>query len=225
MCGRYSFVTAKQKLEKQLQIHLNRELQTSYNIAPTHFAPVIINDANQPLRYFNWGLIPHWSRDGKLSGKLINARKEGIATKPSFRMPIRQKRCLVPADSFYEWRPYGKKKVPYRICMRDDSLMMMAGIWDEWKLGDEIVRSFSIITTTPNNDMQLIHNRMPVIFLEKEKQQQWLSDISLDEVMELMQTPADNSLRIYRVSEMVNSVKSNSPHLHQEVIEPPTLFD
>lgn len=225
MCGRYSFVTAKQKLEKQLQIHLNRELQTSYNIAPTHFAPVIINDANQPLRYFNWGLIPHWSRDGKLSGKLINARKEGIATKPSFRMPIRQKRCLVPADSFYEWRPYGKKKVPYRICMRDDSLMMMAGIWDEWKLGNDLIRSFSIITTTPNNDMQLIHNRMPVIFLEKEKQQQWLSDISLDEVMELMQTPADNSLRIYRVSEMVNSVKSNSPHLHQEVIEPPTLFD
>ena len=225
MCGRYSFVTAKQKLEKQLQIHLNRELQTSYNIAPTHFAPVIINDANQPLRYFNWGLIPHWSRDGKLSGKLINARKEGIATKPSFRMPIRQKRCLVPADSFYEWRPYGKKKVPYRICMRDDSLMMMAGIWDEWKLGNDLIRSFSIITTTPNNDMQLIHNRMPVIFLEKEKQQQWLSDISLDEVMELMQTPADNSLRIYRVSEMVNSVKSNSPHLHQEVLEPPTLFD
>jgi len=225
MCGRYSFVTAKQKVEEQLQIHLNRELQTSYNIAPTHFAPVIINDANQPLRYFNWGLVPHWSRDGKLSGKLINARKEGISTKPSFRMPIRQKRCLVPADSFYEWRPYGKKKMPYRISLRDEGLMMMAGIWDEWKLGDEIVRSFSIITTTPNNDMKLIHNRMPVIFLEKEKQQQWLSDISLDEVLELMQTPEDNSLRIYRVSELVNSVKSNSPHLHEEVLEPPTLFD
>jgi len=225
MCGRYSFVTAKQKVEEQLQVHLNHELQTSYNIAPTHFAPVIINDTNQPLRYFNWGLIPHWSRDGKLSGKLINARKEGIASKPSFRMPIRKKRCLVPADSFYEWRPYGKKKVPYRIHLKDDSLMMMAGIWDEWKLGDELVRSFSIITTTPNNDMQLIHNRMPVIFLEKEKQEKWLSDISLDETLELMQTPADNSLHIYRVSEMVNSVKSNSPHLHEEVLEPPTLFD
>ena len=225
MCGRYSFVTTKQKVEEQLQIHLNHELQFSYNIAPTHFAPIIINDANQPLQYFSWGLIPHWGRDGKKSGKLINARKEGIASKPSFRMPIRQKRCLVPADSFYEWRPYGKKKVPYRIKLKDDSLMMMAGIWDEWKMGNEIIRSFSIITTTPNNDMELIHNRMPVIFLEKEKQKKWLSDISLEEVLGMMQTPADNSLHIYRVSETLNSVKSNSTDLHEEVLEPPTLFD
>ena len=226
MCGRYSFVTAKQKIEKQLQIQINTELRTSYNIAPTQFAPVIINDVEKPLKYFNWGLIPHWSRDGKLSGKLINARKEGIASKPSFRMPIRQRRCLVPADSFYEWRPYGQKKMPYRIRMKDESIMMMAGIWDEWKMGNQIVQSFSIITTTPNNDMELIHSRMPVIFSEKENQARWLSNkIDLNEVLEMIQTPADNLLHIYSVSELVNSVKSNSAQLHEEVLEPPTLFD
>jgi len=225
MCGRYSLAVSKVKLEEALKIKLENEIQSNYNIAPTHLSHVITNDQPNQLQKFYWGLIPHWSKDGKLNGKLINARSEGIASKPSFRMPIRQKRCLVLADSFYEWKPYGKKKVPYRIMMRNEAPMVMAGIWDIWQQGNQILKSFSILTTPPNEEMKLIHNRMPVIFSKSELWERWLDDISLEEALQMMQPVEDNSLKIYRVSEKLNSVNFSSEDLHHEVLEPPTLFD
>jgi len=208
-----------------MKIKLAEEIPPSYNIAPTHLSYVITNQQPNLIQQFYWGLIPHWSNDGKLSGKLINARSEGISSKPSFRIPIRQRRCLVLADSFYEWKPYGKKKVPYRIMMRNEAPMVMGGIWDVWQQGNQVVESFSILTTPPNEEMKLIHSRMPLIFSQPELWKKWLEDISLEEALDMMQPLENNQLKIYRVSEKLNSVKVNTEDLHHEVLEPPTLFD
>ncbi|MCC6724785.1 MAG: SOS response-associated peptidase [Saprospiraceae bacterium] len=225
MCGRFSLATTKEKLQQQLPfVEVPDELHLSYNIAPTQHAYVITNDDPGHLQYINWGLVPHWSEDGKNTGRLINARCEGIEEKPSFRLPIRQRRCLVPADSFYEWRTEGRQKVPYRILLKNNELMFFAGVWDIWRKGDHALRTFSIVTTDANEDMAGIHDRMPVVLTSPEQQRRWLESEDMAEIMQLLQTPPAQLLKKYRVSEKVNAVANNSPTMHQEVPEQPTLF-
>lgn len=226
MCGRYSFVTSEEKIKQQLGNHIDirEELQINFNIAPTHKAYIITNDEPTRLQHIMWGLVPYWSKEGKNSGKLINARSEGIASKPSFRMSIRQRRCLILADSFYEWRREGSKKLPFRIFLKSGELLLLAGIWDVWEQNDQRVKSFSIITTPPNKEMQSIHNRMPVIFNTLEKQAEWLQSDNLDHTLNMLKTPKNGLLDMYRVSEKVNSVRNNSVELHQKIVPPPTLF-
>lgn len=227
MCGRYSQVYSFEQLEQQLQIPLSSavSIPANYNVAPTQEAMVLTNDEPNMLQAFRWGLIPHWSRDSKQGARLINARREGIATKPSFRIPIRQRRCLVFADSFYEWRRSGQQKLPYRILRTNDELLVMAGIWDIWEKSGQPVRTFSIVTTEPNAEMEGIHNRMPVLLLNVDMQQRWLQDLPLEDTLELLQTPPDNVLKYYRVSQRVNSVRNNGAELHATVSDDPlTLF-
>lgn len=225
MCGRFSLAISKEKIQEALPfVEMGTNLRASYNIAPTQHAYVVTNEQPERLQYYTWGLIPYWSNDGKNNGKLINARSEGIESKPSFRIPIRQKRCLVLADSFYEWRREGTKKIPYRIFLKEHPLMLLAGIWDVWYNGDYAVKSFSILTTTPNKEMQTVHTRMPIILTTDELQNQWLEETNLGEVLSMLKTPEDDILKMYRVSEKVNSVKNDIPELHLEVPEPPTLF-
>ena len=227
MCGRYSQVYSFQQLEQQLQIPLSSavSIPANYNVAPTQEAMVLTNDEPNILQAFRWGLIPHWSRDSKQGARLINARREGIATKPSFRIPIRQRRCLVFADSFYEWRRSGQQKLPYRILRTNDELLVMAGIWDIWEKSGQPVRTFSIVTTEPNAEMEGIHNRMPVLLLDVDMQQRWLQDLPLEDTLELLQTPPDSVLKYYRVSQRVNSVRNNGAELHATVSDDPlTLF-
>ncbi len=225
MCGRFSLATSKEKLQQQLPfVETTETLRVSYNIAPTQHAYVVTDDQPERLQYLTWGLVPHWSNDGKNTGRLINARREGIETKPSFRIPIRKRRCLIPADSFYEWRREGVRKIPYRIFLENGELMLFAGIWDIWYSGDYGLKTFSIITTDANEDVSFIHNRMPVILTDPESQKRWLETDDLDEIANLMQTPPGCPIKMYRVSELVNSVVNNSPELHFEIPEPPTLF-
>ena len=225
MCGRFSFVTSKEKIKKQFgEIETDTTLRINYNIAPTQHAYIVTNDSQHRLQYLSWGLIPHWSKDGKNTGKLINARMEGIAAKPSFRLPIRKRRCWVLADSFYEWRREGSSKIPYRIFRKDGNILVLAGIWDKWYKGDYAVKSFSIITAPPNKEMQSVHNRMPVILTGEETQGRWLDDQPLEEVLSMLQTPPDGILDMYRVSQKVNSVRNNGPELHTQEEEPPDLF-
>jgi putative SOS response-associated peptidase YedK len=184
-----------------------------------------LNETPNELQHLIWGLVPYWSRDIKSGARLINARRESIASKPSFRIPVRQKRCLVLADSFYEWRRSGGQKVPYRIQPINKGILVMAGIWDEWHDANKRLRTFSIITTDPNKEMSDIHNRMPVLLLNSEDQQAWLSDQPLENTLDMLQTPPDGVLEYYRVSQMVNAVRNNSPQLHHPVNdEPLTLF-
>jgi len=221
MCGRYSFVPTKKQLDEQLpDVEIPATLQLSFNIAPTHRAYLIAGDQPHTLQQMVWGLVPHWSRDGANSGKLINARAEGILEKPSFRTPALRRHCLVPADSFYEWRTLpGKKKAPYRIRLKNGRLLMMAGIWDEWHSGDTRKRSFSIITTTPNKDVASLHNRMPVLLLDQNDQQRWLKTDDPEEIIKLLHPPSDDVLEMYRVSEKLNAPGLDGPGLHEKVAE------
>ena len=225
MCGRFSFVASKEKIETQFgEIEIGNNLRYNFNIAPTQHAYVITNDSPNRLQYVTWGLIPYWSRDGENKGKLINARMEGISTKPSFRLPIRKRRCLILADSFYEWKVTSNGKVPYRILLRNGALMAFAGIWDTWMKGDYAVKSFSIITSPSNLEMGQISSRMPIIFDNPKTQEAWLKSQELADVINMLKTPQDNILRIHRISEKVNSIKNNSPELHQAIPDSLTLF-
>lgn len=226
MCGRYSFAPKPKQLDAQLRdVQRPAELHISYNIAPTHQAYVIANDAPGTLQTMEWGLVPYWSADGKNAGRLINARAEGIEEKPSFREPLRSRRCLVPADSFYEWRNEpGGRKTPYRILPENGDLLFMAGIWDEWHHGDARKRTFSIITTPPNRELAPLHDRMPALLTSADAQKAWLLPLPLDELLSQLHSAADGWLRLYRVSEKLNRPGSDSAELHEEVPEQPTLF-
>lgn len=225
MCGRFSLAISKERISKKYQVDTPSEVFSNYNISPTQSAYVITNDNPEALARLQWGLIPHWSKDAKVGHNLINARRETIAGKPSFRIPIRKRRCLVLADGFYEWRKEGRQRIPYRITRREDPLMTFAGLWDIWQdASGELVRTFAIVTTPPNAEMADIHDRMPVI-LEGEEARAWLEDISLERTLNLLQTPPDGLLDIFPVSKRVNSVHCNSPDLYQRITLPPTLFD
>lgn len=227
MCGRFSFATSKEKLIKSFpDIEVNDTPIPNFNIAPTQHSPVITNEQPNSLQEFRWGLIAHWAKNDRIGGKLINARAETVISKPSFRMPIRKRRCLVVADSFYEWRTHGKTKIPFRITLKNDELLAFAGIWDYWDSPSGVkIYSFAIITTTANKDMSEVHERMPVILNTKETQDTWLADTDLDTTLSLMRPLPDNSLEMYRISPAVNSVNFNSKECHKPHNPPLTLFD
>lgn len=226
MCGRYSFAPKpKQRKALESMVVVPDELQISFNIAPTHFAYVISNDQPNQLQRMEWGLVPSWSANGKNSGKLINARAEGIEEKPSFREPIQSKRCLVPADSFYEWRPLTvNRKVPYRIFLKNEALMFMAGIWDAWNDAGKVRRTFSIITTTPNAEIAALHNRMPVLLPDAESQKKWLSPLPLNAVHSFLHPPEDHLLHLVRVSEKLNKPGYDAADLQEPLPDELTLF-
>ena len=226
MCGRYSNVPSKQQIAEQMPaLEFPEASHFSYNIAPTHSALVIANDTPRQLQCMEWGLVPRWSTDGKNAGKLINARAEGIEEKPSFRQPIQTRRCVVPADSFYEWKLMpGNRKVPYRILRPEGQLLFMAGIWDQWGSGAAAKRTFSILTTAPNAEISVLHNRMPVLLLTAADRERWLSDLPMPEVLVMLRPAPDHSLRLYRVSEKLNKPGYDAADLHQEEAEALTLF-
>ncbi|MEM0994412.1 MAG: SOS response-associated peptidase, partial [Bacteroidota bacterium] len=217
--------TSIKKIEEQFgQIRIVNPLPDNYNVAPTQKAYVITNSAPDQIESFHWGLLPFWSKEGKLSGRLINARSEGIAAKPSFRLPIRKRRCLVLADSFYEWKTINGQKIPYRILLPNDDLLVFAGIWEIWGKGQDRIPTFSIITIAPNKEMSEVHNRMPAVLLTEAEQQAWLADQELSEILPLLQTLPDDTLHLYRVSTKVNGVRNSGKALHEKWEAPPTLF-
>lgn len=220
MCGRYSFSTNKAKLETVLDAELDiegEELLENYNIAPTQKAYVISNEAPGALQLFQWGLIPAWSKDPKMGGKLINARAETVLEKPSFRNAIRQRRCLVIGDSFYEWKKEGKEKTPFRILRPHDELLVMGGIWESWRGEGKLIHSFSIITTGPNAEMMPIHDRMPLLLPDVASRRMWLEARNPAALEGMLQVQADGLLEMYEVSSLVNSVRNNGEELHNKV--------
>ncbi len=227
MCGRFSFATSKEKLIKSFpDIQVETIPVANFNIAPTQKAVVITNEQPQVLQNFRWGLLAHWAKNDRAGGKLINARAETVISKPSFRIPIRKRRCLVVADSFYEWRTHGKTKIPFRITHASGQLLAFAGIWDYWNSPAGVtINSFAIITTSANKEMSEVHERMPVILDSKELQDTWLAETDLDTTLSLMRPLTDNSLEMYRISPAVNSVNFNSKECHKPHNPPLTLFD
>jgi len=225
MCGRYTLTKAEEReLEERFGITEFSEtrLVPRFNIAPSQDVPVIIQqDGHNVLTSFKWGLIPSWAKDLKKTRPTINARIETIAEKPFFKSAIKNRRCLIPADGFFEWRvdPQSGQKIPTYIHLADRALFTFAGLWDQWTSPDgEVIRTCSIITIPANTFMQPIHNRMPAI-LHPAHEAKWLSSAETDvsKLLSLLHSPGENSLASYSVSRLVNSPKVDAAECIFEV--------
>jgi putative SOS response-associated peptidase YedK len=212
MCGRYRLSRRKQVLEEHFSAIAEEEDWTPrYNIAPTQPVPIIRQHPKESIRELSlarWGLIPSWSKDMSASAKMINARSETAATLPAFRDAMKSRRCLVPADGFYEWQKKGKTKQPYCFEVNDGSLFAFAGIWDRWKNpSGQFIKSCSILTTTPNALTSTIHDRMPVI-LDPDCYDLWLDPgMNHANVISDLMKPYDATLmRCYPISPRINHV-------------------
>lgn len=212
MCGRYSF--AKPNIERFGEGQLEFEFVPRYNIAPSQQVTVVIRQkGGNHLRMLRWGLIPYWAKDISIGNKLINARAETLEEKPSFRKSLEQKRCLVLADGFYEWKSEGRIKKPYRITLQDGGTFAFAGLWDSWlSPTGQRVNSCTIITTTPNKLLESIHNRMPVI-LPQDMESVWLDENVTwsSEVRGLLTPFPVERMVAYEVSQLVNSPCNDFP--------------
>ncbi len=223
MCGRFSLTSDEQQINMFFELAGgNAPYVPRYNGAPTQQLPVITSEKPLRLQLFRWGLIPRWAKEmSKMP--LINARSETLEEKPSFKTVFRERRCLVPADGFYEWVHSGKK-YPYRFTLKDESLFAFAGIWDCWKKPTgEMINSFAILTTDANETMHLIHDRMPVI-LEKENYNTWLGNNSTEELKSLLKPFPSEKMKKYRVPETVNKTTAEGPELIVEC-EPMDFFN
>ena len=233
MCGRYRLSRRKQLIAEYFDTVDDIDWEPRYNIAPTQNVGIIRQDRTQPVRKFSlgrWGLIPYWAKDPSIGQNMINARSETILDKPAFREAFQNRRCLVPADGFYEWKRSGRSKQPIHIGMNDDSLFAFAAIWDRWKdAHGNAVETVSILTTTPNSLLAEVHDRMPVI-LKPEDYELWLDPGFNDlDTLTGMLKPFDPTLmKCYPVSTLVNSPANDDCACAAEV-EPPhcdtaTLF-
>ena len=212
MCGRYSFVAPAAAIEQRFGAKFTEPTPPNYNAAPSQRLPIITNAAPGQIQRLRWGLVPAWSRDPAGGPKPINARAETLAEKPSFRMLLARRRCLVLADGFYEWQATPAGKVPHRIPLRNEQPFAFAGLWDEWldRATSELHPTFTIITTEPNELMAGIHNRMPVILPDRAAEQAWLADGQrLPDYQQLLQPYAAADMREYVVSKLVNSPANN----------------
>ncbi len=195
------------------------EMTARYNIAPTQPVAVITNDDPKALTFYRWGLIPSWAKDMKIGNQMINARSESVHEKPAFRSAFKRRRCLIPADGFYEWRKEGSDKIPMFIHLKDRPIFAMAGLWEIWNSpeGDEI-RTCTILTTDANSFMETIHNRMPVI-LRKEDYAFWLSpqEEPVPALQALLKPFDPDAMTAYPVSKMVNRPNNDTPELLKPV--------
>ena len=198
----------------------------SWNMAPTMQAPVVrFHRASRQRRLdlLRWGLLPHFATDPKAAPRPINARAETVRTLPLFRAAFAQRRCLVPATAFYEWRAMPDGKQPFAVARTDGAPMALAGLWESWTAPEgEVLRSFTIVTTTANAEMSALHQRMPVI-LERDAWAPWLEDAP-DAAATLMRPAPDGTLRAWTVSRRVNSVRNDGPELlspHEPAVPEP----
>ncbi|MCP4439832.1 MAG: SOS response-associated peptidase [Aureispira sp.] len=217
MCTRFSFNASKEKMKRQFNLPIKHELQKSFNIGTGQNAYILTNKSLE-LQIFRWGLIPHWANGESVGDNLINAAAEGIGTTLSFRLPIRQRRCLVFADSYYIWDGHGQNAQPYRVSLGNGVIMAMAGVWDVWISEDKrVFKTFSIITTKANGDLNKLTSRMPVILADGSKQARWLGEVSLDTTLNLLQPLPLGMLSSYPITKELMSLDNNYPELHNPV--------
>jgi putative SOS response-associated peptidase YedK len=227
MCGRFVSASPPDELANYFGADQPDEsLEPSFNVAPTNEVYVVRGrDGHRELGSMRWGLVPFWAKDLKIGSKMINARAETVAEKPAFRKAYQQRRCLIPADGFYEWAkiPDSKTKQPYFIHRSDGEPIVFAGMWERWKprLEDgktvdedaDVIETCTILTTTPNDTMAAIHNRMPVL-LAPTVWDDWLSaDADMDHIGSLMVPAPDDLLTLVPVSTAVNNVRNKGEEL------------
>ncbi|QDP39330.1 SOS response-associated peptidase [Radiobacillus deserti] len=211
MCGRFTLHATIEELFDQFEIdQLFAEYQPRYNIAPGQNVLAIIHDGQKKRAgYLKWGLVPGWAKDPKIGYKMINARSESAHEKPSFKKLLTSRRCLIIADSFYEWKREGKQKQPKRIAPKGRHLFAFAGLWDKWSNEKEDLFTCTILTQDANEFMKGIHDRMPVI-LPKDKESEWIEPRkwSSEEASQFLAQVGMEELHAYDVSDYVNSAKN-----------------
>jgi putative SOS response-associated peptidase YedK len=232
MCGRFRIAKKKEILEEAFEVDDaadDGDWAPRYNVAPGQEIAVVRQDATNPVRLLSrmrWGLIPSWAKDPGAGFKMINARSETAADMPAFREPLRSRRCLIPADGFYEWKREGKEKLPFCFTLVDEAVFAFAGLWDEWKGPQgQMIATCSILTTTPNRLLQDIHDRMPVM-LERDAYDVWLDPgfRRVEELQPLLKPYPAEAMRRYRVSQRVNQVKNDDPECTAAIDAEKTLF-
>ena len=218
MCGRFTLTIDPLHLQQAFPwAVIPDDLPPRYNVAPSQPIAVIPNDGQNMLSLYKWGLIPSWSKDPSIGNRMINARAETLAEKPSFRNAYRRRRCLILSDGFYEWQqnPAAKGKQPVFIRFKDRHPFAFAGLWEIWNSPDgSEIRSCTIITTQPNAHLQPIHNRMPVI-LPRDAYQAWLipEERTPEKLNYLLVPYPSEEMVAFPVSKMVNSPQVDSPDL------------
>ncbi|GAB4508638.1 MAG: SOS response-associated peptidase [Anaerolineae bacterium] len=224
MCGRFTLTADLRAIQQHFHLQsLPEDIPPRYNIAPSQPIAVIANDDPTRLTFFRWGLVPSWSKDLAIGNKMINARAETLAEKPSFRSAFKRRRCLIPADGFYEWTGDGKNRKPMFLHLADRSVFAFAGLWEVWHGPDgEEVRSCTIITGEPNELVQPLHHRMAVI-LHEEDYDTWLQpgDMDAKELMPLLRPYESERMAVYEVSKAVNSPSNDTPECIAPIAEPP----
>lgn len=224
MSIRLSFNFTNEKIKKMMGITMPFTVHPNYNIAPTHAHYVIINDQPNKVQKFKWGLIPGNAVDDRHCANFAMAMKEGIMSKTSFRFPIRKRRCLVLADSFYVWKQAGTQRIPYRIFI-DGQVNVMAGIWDTWEPQPGIIiPSFSIISVPSYGKVENISKRMPLILPTEQWQQYWLSDLDTPEIEKVLDLSFNSKFTIHRIKDDINDLNNNHAGLHMPVDDRPNLF-
>lgn len=228
MCGRYSLTTVPEAMRALFGFENLPNLPPRYNIAPTQTAAVVRLDETgaRELAMLRWGLIPSWSKDASMGAKMINARSETVAEKPSFKGAFRERRCLIPADGFYEWRTEDGRKQPFRIGMKGGTPFAFAGLWESWTAtatstgineGDT-VETFTIITGEANEKLRPIHARMPVI-LPPEAFDSWFDAANDQEtLLSLLRPYPVEPMAFYRVGTAVNNVRNDDPSCTEPMV-------
>jgi putative SOS response-associated peptidase YedK len=227
MCGRFTQERPASELAEIFAAEpLVDELGDRYNVAPTDEALVVVQrDDRRAITAYRWGLVPHWATDLKAGSRMFNARAETLTSSPAFRAAFQRRRCLVPVDSFYEWKREGSVRQPYRVVREDGRPLALAGLWAGWRDPSSdpespvIVRTFTIVTSGPNDAVADLHDRMPVIVPDS-AWERWLDPSPADpgELQGLLQPTDDIALRIHAVSRAVNDVRRDGPELIEPLI-------
>ena len=213
MCGRFAFYSPSEAVARLFGASGASQLKPRYNIAPTQYVAAIRNagDDGRDLVELRWGLVPFWAKDPSIGNRMINARAETVAEKPSFRNAYRKRRCLVLADGFYEWHREGEVKVPYFISLASGEPFAFAGLWESWQSreSDESLQTTTIVTTEADEYLSRLHHRMPVV-LEPDRADRWLAGD-----MALLEEAAARPPRFqaWPVDRRVNNARNESPDL------------
>jgi putative SOS response-associated peptidase YedK len=227
MCGRFTQQRPASELAEIFRAEpLIDDPGGHFNVAPTDEAAVVVQrEERRAITAYRWGLIPHWAKDAKAGSRMFNARAETITTSPAFRDAFARKRCLVPVDSFYEWKREGKIRQPFRVVRRDGMPLALAGLWAGWHdpETDTVRRTFTIVTTTPNDALVDLHDRMPAVISE-DAWDRWLDPSPADpsELLGLLVPNEAVDLDVYAVDRAVNDVRRDGPELIVPLGAPPT---
>lgn len=223
MCGRYTLTREERRLQERYAIIDREPFQARFNICPTQDAPVLLIDEQPRIKSLRWGLIPFWAKDEKIGNSLINARCETIHEKPAYRAAFKKRRCLIPADGFYEWMKVPGGKQPMHIRLTNQEAFAFAGVWEFWKNAEgNPLLTFSIVTTEPNELLAPVHNRMPVIVAENDYDQ-WLDPklVAREQLESLFRPFPSSAMEFYPVSAIVNNPRHEHPKCIERIAAPP----